>query len=216
MRLLFVRHGEPDYMHDCLTETGKKQAAEVSEVLAKENISKIYASPMGRALETAVFTADKLGISKDDIEILDYMHELVWGNFDKEPYEDGHPWTISDDLVKEGWDLNDKSWPKHPYFKNNRVTECSFKTAEGIDRLLQSLGYVRNGMYYTNKREDDEQYTVALFSHGGSSSAAIAHILNLTFPYVCATFHSPFTGIVTIRFDKNPGSVCIPCLEFID
>jgi hypothetical protein len=27
MRIIFVRHGEPDYEHDCLTETGRKQAA---------------------------------------------------------------------------------------------------------------------------------------------------------------------------------------------
>ena len=28
MRIIFVRHGEPDYVNDCLTETGKKQADE--------------------------------------------------------------------------------------------------------------------------------------------------------------------------------------------
>ena len=27
MRIIFVRHGEPDYKRDCLTETGKAQAA---------------------------------------------------------------------------------------------------------------------------------------------------------------------------------------------
>jgi hypothetical protein len=26
MRIIFVRHGEPDYVRDCLTQTGKKQA----------------------------------------------------------------------------------------------------------------------------------------------------------------------------------------------
>ena len=26
MRLIFVRHGEPDYAHDCLTENGVIQA----------------------------------------------------------------------------------------------------------------------------------------------------------------------------------------------
>ncbi len=26
MRIIFVRHGEPNYELDCLTETGKKQA----------------------------------------------------------------------------------------------------------------------------------------------------------------------------------------------
>ena len=49
MRLIFVRHGEPDYEKDCLTETGKIQAAAAAERLAGEGISEIYASPCGRA-----------------------------------------------------------------------------------------------------------------------------------------------------------------------
>ena len=53
MRIIFVRHGEPDYQHDCLTETGKKQAEAASKRLAREGIDEIYASPMGRAAETA-------------------------------------------------------------------------------------------------------------------------------------------------------------------
>ena len=31
MRIIFVRHGEPDYEHDCLTETGKLQAVDAAE-----------------------------------------------------------------------------------------------------------------------------------------------------------------------------------------
>jgi hypothetical protein len=31
MRIVFVRHGEPDYEHDCLTGTGRQQAAAAAE-----------------------------------------------------------------------------------------------------------------------------------------------------------------------------------------
>ena len=53
MRMVFVRHGEPDYEKDCLTEIGKKQAEAAAERLEREGIAEIYASPMGRASETA-------------------------------------------------------------------------------------------------------------------------------------------------------------------
>ena len=62
-------------------------------------------------------------------------------------------------------------------------------------------------------RPDNRQTTVALFSHGGSSAAAIGHILNLPFPYACGLFHLEFTGITIIRLDRNPGSRRLPCLE---
>ena len=33
MRIMIVRHGEPDYEHDCLTETGREQALACAERL---------------------------------------------------------------------------------------------------------------------------------------------------------------------------------------
>ena len=58
MKLIFVRHGEPDYAHDCLTENGILQAKKTAERLQNEPISAVYSSPMGRAVQTASFTAE--------------------------------------------------------------------------------------------------------------------------------------------------------------
>ncbi len=60
MRLILIRHGDPDYKNDCLTELGKKQAAAVAQRLKDENIDVIYASTVGRATETATYTAELL------------------------------------------------------------------------------------------------------------------------------------------------------------
>ena len=38
MRIIFIRHGAPDYARDCLTETGRIQAAAAAERLAGEGI----------------------------------------------------------------------------------------------------------------------------------------------------------------------------------
>ena len=57
MRIVFVRHGEPDYTHDCLTEQGKLQALAAAERLREEGIEEIFSSPLGRAAETAAATA---------------------------------------------------------------------------------------------------------------------------------------------------------------
>ena len=76
MRIIFVRHGEPDYEHDCLTETGKVQALLAAKRLKSEGISEIWASPMGRAMQTASFTAKQQGLSVTE---LPFMHEIDWG-----------------------------------------------------------------------------------------------------------------------------------------
>ena len=211
MRILFVRHGEPDYTHDCLTPLGSEQAKAAAQRLREEGIEEIYTSPMGRARETAEETAKVLGLEP---KILDFMHEIYWGSSDGTPvFADGHPWHIADEMAQQGWDMTDPAWKTHPFFLHNRAVSEVEKIEAGVDRWLASLGYEREGTCYRNVREDDAQHTVALFSHGGSSSAAMGRILNLPFPYMCAMLHLPFTGITAIRLDRHPGSLHLPCLE---
>ena len=53
MLLYIVRHGDPIYVTDTLTERGKKQAEAVGKRIYDSGINVIYSSPMGRARETA-------------------------------------------------------------------------------------------------------------------------------------------------------------------
>ena len=211
MRILWIRHGDPDYANDCLTPRGREQALACAERLREEGIAEIYASPLGRAAETAAATSAALGLP---VKTLDYMRELHWGSADGTPVPfGGHPWELADEMARMGWNLTDPSWREHPFFANNLVTAEADAVARKTDEWLRTLGYEREGAYYRCVREDSRQETVALFSHGGSSAAAMAHILNLTFPYACALFHLEFTGITVIRLSRNPGSRTLPCLE---
>ena len=211
MRIIFIRHGEPDYAHDCLTERGRQQALAAAERLREEEIEEIFSSPLGRAAETAAAASDALGLP---VQTLDFMRELHWGSTDGTPIAaNGHPWDLADRLASEGWDLTDPAWRDHPYFSHNIVTAEADHVARKTDEWLRSLGYERRGAYYRCVRADNRQKTVALFCHGGSSAAAMGHILNLAFPYACGLFHLEFTGITVIRLDRNPGKQTLPCLE---
>lgn len=213
MRIIIVRHGEPNYEKDCLTPLGIRQAKAVAKRLADEGIEEIYSSPMGRARETAQETADLLGFG--EVKIVDFMHELAWGTVGGPLYGDGHPWMISDEMVNEGWDLNRTDWKTHPGFINNRIVKEIEHVEEQTDFWLSTLGYQREGLYYRNVHEDDKQHAIALFCHGGSSTAMLARMLNLTFPYLCATLHLGHTGIATIRFTRRPGELCIPTMDLM-
>ena len=61
MRLLIVRHGDPDYENDTLTQKGRREAALLAERLKKEDITALYTSPLGRAKDTCMYTARALG-----------------------------------------------------------------------------------------------------------------------------------------------------------
>ena len=93
MKIVFVRHGHPDYVNDCLTDLGHEQAEAVALRLKMEGIEGIYSSPMGRAFETAQHTARVL--SKEIVK-LPFMREIRWGAVEgKRVYADGHPWDTS-------------------------------------------------------------------------------------------------------------------------
>ena len=59
MKLLIVRHGDPDYSIDSLTEKGWREAELLSKKLSKLDIKDFYVSTMGRAKDTASCTLKK-------------------------------------------------------------------------------------------------------------------------------------------------------------
>ena len=211
MRIIFVRHGEPDYAHDCLTDLGRSQAKAAAIRLREEGIEELWSSPLGRAKEMAEAASVALGLP---VRILDFMQEVTWGATDDAPlFAGGHPWAIVNEMARQGIELNRPDWRTSPYFRTNRVTACVDRIETGIDEWLAVFGYVREGAYYRRTSEEKQPRTVALFSHGGSSCAAMGHILNLPFPFACALIHLDYAGITVVRLDGKTGELTLPRLE---
>ena len=53
MRLIIVRHGDPDYERDSLTEKGWREAAFLADRISRLDVKDFYVSPLGRARDTA-------------------------------------------------------------------------------------------------------------------------------------------------------------------
>lgn len=73
MRLLFIRHGDPDYARDGLTDRGKREAELLARYIAEEKIDIMYKSPLGRAKETAAYVEQAL---HKEAETLDWLQEF--------------------------------------------------------------------------------------------------------------------------------------------
>ena len=209
MRIIFVRHGEPDYVHDCLTETGHRQAAACAQRLAGEGICEIYTSPCGRAAQTAAHTARRL---KLPVTTLDFMHEIAWGG-EGVPHE-GHPWTLGDLMLEEGFDFFGRDWREHPGFKGNVATDYLGRVASGFDAFLEGQGYRHEGRRFLCV--DGKDKTIALFSHGGSGACVLAHLLNLPFPYVCSVLPYDFTSVIILDFPVRQGAWVFPRIDLFN
>ena len=62
MRILLIRHGDPDYENASLTEKGFREAELLAARLKDERIDAAYVSTMGRAMATAKPTLDAKGM----------------------------------------------------------------------------------------------------------------------------------------------------------
>ncbi|MBQ2953810.1 MAG: histidine phosphatase family protein [Clostridia bacterium] len=207
MRIIFVRHGHPDYARDCLTALGRQHAAAAAERLAGEGISRIFSSTHGRALETAAFTAARLGL---DTERCEFMREISWG---KNP----GPWELVDRRVEKGVPLMDADWERSPDFGANALMlDCVRAKADATDAWLASLGYVREGTFYRVAADAQPECTVAAFGHGGASAAIISRIFDLPFPFVCAACGPDFTGITVVEMPHRPCKLVTPRFEIMN
>ena len=79
MKLVIVRHADPDYSIDSLTPTGWKEAELLSERLVKTPADAYYVSPLGRAKDTASLTLKKLGRTAETKEWLREFSEMERG-----------------------------------------------------------------------------------------------------------------------------------------
>ena len=209
MRIIFVRHGEPDYDNDCLTSRGIDQAKKTAIRLHNEDIKAVYASPMGRAVQTASYTAEDHGLA---VNKLDFMHEINWGSKVKAPLEyDGHPWTLAYELIAAGQLDN---WKDHHFFRDNICMDYYDRLSDEIDKFLEGYGLIREGDIYRSKEQSDD--TVSIFAHGGSGAVILSHILNLPFPYVLSAMPYGVCSVTIIALEPQNGDMVIPRIELFN
>lgn len=210
MRILIIRHGDPDYSIDNLTEKGKREAELLSNKLIHENITKIYSSPLGRAKATADPTAEKLGL---DYEVLAWLREYPAGVDVEQAYiEHGidpkHkttcPWNVLPQYWTEQDDYYDRhKWFSHPVMARSKVPEVYRHIGEKFDELMANHGYkrIRNSQLFDVN--GDESQTIALFCHLGLGLALVSHIISGALPFIWESFFLPTTSVTTVFAEKH-------------
>ena len=211
MRIVLVRHGDPDYELDCLTDLGHRQAEVAANRLLEEDIEEIFSSPQGRAYQTAEHFSKVSGIEK--ITKLDFMREIRFGPEDA-LYQSGNPWFGVKGMIKNDIPVNVPDWRETEVFTNNTATIDVDHIAIETDKWLKTLGYERDGLYYRKVRDEYADKNIAIFCHGGATTAFLSHILNLPFPYLCAVlFHIDHTAVTRLYFESRNDSLFMPVLE---
>lgn len=175
MKILIIRHGEPDYKHDSITEKGRREAECLSDWLSKQDSGSFsyYVSPYGRTRETAAIALSKTGRAA---ETLPWLRE-----FDVRIRRPDSPDTehIAWDWLPQDWTTDERLYQKEHWAENERMAEAGVgdeyrKVTEQFDGLLAKHGYVRDGGYYRAKKPNHD--TIVLFCHFGLECVLLSHL----------------------------------------
>ncbi|MBR1629125.1 MAG: histidine phosphatase family protein [Lachnospiraceae bacterium] len=177
MKLLFVRHGEPDYDHDCLLPLGKQEAALVCDRLAGVDIDAFYVSPLGRARETAEPTLKRKGATAEVCDWLREFHAPI-----KRPDRNGElsiPW----DWLPQDWTTVDEyydpdKWYTTPLMREGQVEEEYHRVCSHFDQILAEFGYERSGRLYLVREPNTK--TLCFFCHYGVTVVLLSHLLSVS------------------------------------
>lgn len=195
MRLYLIRHAEPAYPRDALTPRGHRQARALARRLERAGIGHVYSSPLQRALETARYTAERLGL---DVEVEPWTREL----------ED---WWIPDEILGERpvWQVDaatlraarDPGPPPH-------LREAFARLRAAGDGFLARHGHVREGPRY--RVEGRPEQAIALFCHAGFALTWLADLLAIPLPLLWAGFSLPPGSVTTVVFEPLAGGGAAP------
>ncbi len=212
MKIYFIRHADPWYPTDTLTEKGWREAGllapRVAKIFESENVRTVYCSPLGRARDTARTCLSPLGFDLDKEAVTyDWLREFP--ALMKMP--DGQyrmPW----DLLPSWWTAHEDLYDKDGWFRGptmslgGDVEEKYLEVARGIDGIAASCGYTRDGHFY--RTEKGTRDTLLVFCHLGVMFVMLSRLLSMPTPVLWQNFFVAPSSVTLVSTEEVvPGEV---------
>lgn len=175
MNIYIVRHAEPDYTIDSLTEKGWREAELLSSRLSKITPAHYYVSPLGRAKDTASLTLKAVGAAAEECW---WLREFGY-DYKMDPAVSPH--NLAWDMLPRLWAADPvyydpERWYTGPLYRGSGIEEIYKKVVTEFDALLARHGYARDGAYY--RAEHASQDGLILFCHFGVECVLLSRLMN--------------------------------------
>lgn len=214
MKLLIVRHGDPDYSIDSLTEKGWREAEYLSERLSGMTVKDFYVSPLGRAKDTASCTLKKMNQTAVECQWLREFQPNILRPDVAERRMIAWDW-LPQDWMKEERFYHHEKWYESEILKEGKIKEEYDWVTGNLDKILASHGYRREGHYYHAENANND--TIVFFCHFGVECVLLSHLLNISpmvlWHQLCA---APSSVTTVITEERRKGIAAFRMLSFGD
>lgn len=212
MRIILIRHAEPDYDKDSLTDKGFREAALLGSRAKSWQVNDLYVSPLGRARRTAEPIEKALGTKA---QVLDWLQEFRARIPKKYGTLEGMPW----DFTPSYWTKVNTLYDKDKWYSSSPmeqeegqpcVQEVYLETCHSLDNLLKRYGYIREGNFY--RVENHGENTIVLVCHMAISFVMLSHLLGISFvPLIQGMFLAPSSITVVNTEEIEEGIATFRC-----
>ncbi len=193
MKIWIIRHGDPDYVHDSLTEKGLKQAELLAHVLASYPFDEIYLSPLGRAQKTAEPFLRLTG--REANGVLPWLKEAPWV-WDRLP----RLWT-NDPLC-----YDPRKWIEAPEMEALGKKEEYELIEKNFYEFMAERGYAKEGNHFKTNGEKNER-SVLFFCHLGIGSFLLSRLIHVSPAVMWQNFFLAPSSISLAQTEEvEPGS----------
>lgn len=199
MKILIVRHGDPDYSIDSLTEKGWKEAELLADRISKLAVKAFYVSPLGRAKDTASLTLKKMGRTAEEYKWLrEFEARAVRPDVGSE--------TLAWDWLPEDWTADAKHYDKDEWYTapvmgaGNSKTEYDW-VVQNFDAVLERHGYKREKNYYRVLEANND--TIVFFCHFGVECVLLSHLIGISPMVLWHGFCAAPTSVTTITTEER-------------
>lgn len=208
MKILLIRHGDPDYEKDSLTPKGWREAELLADRITKLKVLDFYCSPLGRARDTAGVTLKRL---HREATVFDWLQEFPARILDPETGERRIAWDLMPSYWTTHKDLYENNqWYLNPVMETGNVKELYHGVCTGLDGILEKYGYKRSGMYY--RTEGGNTDTIVFFCHLGVEFTMLSHLLGISAPVLWQGFFVAPTSVTTlVTEERRAGEVYFRC-----
>lgn len=177
MKIMFIRHAEPNYEIDSLTEKGWREAEYLGEHLKDVKMDYIYVSPLGRAQDTA---RTALKYHSETVVEKDFLREFeapIWRPDVTEKKKNCWDWLPEDWMNDERFFSKDH-WMEPKPMADGNVYDEYLRVVNGFDDILASHGYVREKNYYRVEKANTD--VIAVFCHFAVQMVILSHMFNVS------------------------------------
>ena len=216
MIFFLIRHGDPIYNPDSLTELGHKQAEALVERFARYGLDEIYCSTSVRAQMTAQPTAEALGL---EIQMCPWAHESLTFDDMCVLCPDGkRRWAFGQQYIKEQFNLPDvlalgEKWYTHPLFSDTRFGAGEERIDREVDAFFLSLGLRHDRVNNCFEKVGETKERIALFAHQGFGLSFLSSVLGIPYPLVATHMNVSHSSVTVIHFDETQPKIFARVLQ---